>query len=73
MVIARAEPVAIYDFPLFLVMKPDFQSQNLKRRLPRRPGLLAMTYLFIASAAPTALPCGLWILLLPFTLEPLDL
>ena len=31
--IARAEPVAIYEFPLF-ILKPEFWSANLNRRLP---------------------------------------
>jgi hypothetical protein len=34
MVIARAKPVAIYDFPLFLILKLKSRNPNLKRRLP---------------------------------------
>ena len=45
-VIARAEPVAIYDFPLFLVLRPEFQSPNLKRRLPRL--LIPYTLIFLS-------------------------
>ena len=39
MVIARAEPVAIYDFPLFFILKPKSRNPNLKRRLPHLAGL----------------------------------
>ena len=47
MVIARAEPVAIYDIPFFLILKPKSWIPNLKRRLPRLAGLgLAMTFFF---------------------------
>jgi hypothetical protein len=35
MVIARAKPVAIYDFPLFLILNPESSIPNLKRILPR--------------------------------------
>ena len=34
MVIARAKPVAIYDFPLFFILKPNFRNPYLRRRLP---------------------------------------
>jgi len=33
MVIARAKPVAIYDFPLFLILKLKSWIPDLKRRL----------------------------------------
>ena len=38
--------MAIYDFPLFLVLRPEFQSPNLKRRLPRL--LIPYTLIFLS-------------------------
>ena len=37
--------MAIYDFHLFLILKPKSQSQNLKRRLPRL--LIPYTLIFL--------------------------
>jgi hypothetical protein len=46
MVIARAKPVAIYDFPLLLILKPESENPNLRRRLPHL--LIPYTLIFLS-------------------------
>ena len=52
MVIARAKPVAIYDFPLFLILKLKSWIPDLKRRLPHLLIPYTLIFLFPRGRGP---------------------